>query len=79
MKKIEKSLVLKLDDKLRNKALSGNVLSMKDSKSEEIDEKNQTSFEEVQKQSEKERKRIPWEILLMFAAILMGIYHFIGE
>ena len=49
-----------------------------DSKSEEIYEKNQPSFEEVQKLSEKERKRIPWEILLIIVAILMSIYHFIG-
>ncbi|MFT5036922.1 MAG: vacuolar-type H+-ATPase subunit E/Vma4 [Candidatus Azotimanducaceae bacterium] len=50
----------------------------KNSRRKEIDENNQPSFEEVQKQSEKEKKRIPWEILLMIAAILVGIYHFIG-
>ncbi|MFT5037200.1 MAG: hypothetical protein ACI9VM_000777 [Candidatus Azotimanducaceae bacterium] len=50
----------------------------KGSMSDEIYEKNQASFEEVQKQSEKERKRIPWELLLLIAAILMSIYHFTG-
>lgn len=50
----------------------------KNSRRKEIDENNQPSFEEVQKQAEKERKRIPWEILLMIVAILVGMYHFLG-